>query len=38
MDSFKDAIGSQRLEIFEKYQTDPLGNLYKVQKEKRYGV
>ncbi len=34
--SFKDAVGSQGLKIFEKYQVDPLGNLYKVNKEKRH--
>ncbi len=38
MNSFKDAIGSKGLLSFEKYQTDPLGNLTKVHKEKRYGV
>ncbi|HLR72428.1 MAG TPA: hypothetical protein VK085_13485, partial [Pseudogracilibacillus sp.] len=34
--SFKDAVGSQSLELFEKYQVDLLGNLYRVNKEKRY--
>ena len=34
--SFKDAIGSQGLKSIEKYQVDPLGNLTKVNKEKRY--
>lgn len=34
--SFKDAIGSQGLKQFEKYQVDPLGNFYKVHKEKRH--
>ncbi|WP_042224718.1 type II CRISPR RNA-guided endonuclease Cas9 [Oceanobacillus manasiensis] len=38
MSSFKDAIGSKSLQSFVKYQTDPLGNLTQVQKEKRYGV
>lgn len=38
MDSFKDAVGSQGLKVLEKYQTDPLGQLTKVHKEKRYGV
>lgn len=38
MNSFKDAIGSKGLLTFEKYQTDPLGNLTKVHKEKRHGV
>lgn len=36
--SFQDAIGSQRLIVFEKYQVDPLGNLTKVNQEKRYGI
>ena len=31
-------IGIQRLEIFEKYQVDILGNIFKVNKEKREGV
>lgn len=35
MNSFQDAIGSQRLKRFEKYQSDPLGNLIKVNKEKQ---
>lgn len=38
MNSFKDAIGSKGLKLFEKYQTDPLGNLTKVYREKRYGI
>lgn len=38
MNSFNDSIGSKGLQLLEKYQTDPLGNLSKVQKEKRYGV
>ncbi|GGJ91452.1 CRISPR-associated endonuclease Cas9 [Lentibacillus kapialis] len=38
MNSFSDAIGSQRLALFEKYQTDPLGNLSKVHGEKRHGL
>lgn len=38
MNSFKDSIGSKGLQLFEKYQTSPLGNLTKIQKEKRYGV
>lgn len=38
MNSFKDDIGSQRLEVFEKHQTNPLGALSKVHKEKRHGV
>ncbi|RDW17502.1 type II CRISPR RNA-guided endonuclease Cas9 [Oceanobacillus arenosus] len=37
MNSFKDTLGSQGLEVFEKYQIDPLGNLTMVHKEKRYG-
>ncbi|MFD1067992.1 type II CRISPR RNA-guided endonuclease Cas9 [Oceanobacillus locisalsi] len=38
MNSFKDGVGSQGLKTLEKYQTDPLGNLSKVHREKRYGV
>lgn len=38
MNSFKDAIGSKGLKYLEKYQTDPLGNITKVQKEKRYVI
>lgn len=38
MNSFFDRIGSKNLLLIEKYQTDPLGNLTKVHKEKRYGV
>ncbi|HHW39003.1 MAG TPA: type II CRISPR RNA-guided endonuclease Cas9 [Bacillales bacterium] len=38
MNSFEDAVGSQRLLLFEKYQVDPLGNIIKVHGEKRYGV
>lgn len=34
MNSFEDAVGSQRLLLFEKYQVDPLGNISKVEKEK----
>jgi len=30
--------GSKTLEIFEKYQVDVLGNVYKVKKEKREGI
>mgnify|MGYP003290570924 CR=1 FL=1 len=33
-----EGIGVQRLEIFEKYQVDILGNISKVNKEKREGV
>lgn len=36
--SFFDRIGTQRLTLFEKYQTDPLGKLTKVHKEKRHGL
>jgi len=36
--SFNDAVGSQGLKLFEKYQVDPLGNLTKVRQEKRYDV
>ena len=36
--SYSDRIGSKNLKVFEKYQVDPLGNLTKVNKEKRYGV
>lgn len=38
MNSFKDAIGSQKLILFDKYQTDPLGTLSKVHQETRYGI
>ncbi|MBT2214690.1 type II CRISPR RNA-guided endonuclease Cas9 [Virgibacillus dakarensis] len=38
MNSFGDDIGSKNLKLLEKCQTDPLGNLTKVQREKRYGV
>ena len=33
-----DGIGAKSLEIFEKYQVDVLGNISKVNKEKREGV
>lgn len=36
MNSFNDRIGSRTLLTLEKYQTDPLGNLTKVKKEKRH--
>ena len=34
----REGIGVQNLEIFEKYQVDVLGNISKVNKEKREGV
>lgn len=34
MNSFEDAVGSQRLLLFEKYQVDPLGNISKVDRER----
>lgn len=37
-DSLVDRVGVQRLQIFDKYQVDPLGNLKIVKKEKRHGV
>lgn len=36
--SFRDDIGTKKLLVFEKYQVDPLGDLTKVNQEKRYGV
>lgn len=38
MNSLSDRVGTQNLQIFEKYQVDPLGNLTKVHGEKKYGV
>ncbi|SFG31232.1 type II CRISPR RNA-guided endonuclease Cas9 [Sporolactobacillus nakayamae] len=38
MNSYVDRIGSQNLQIFEKYQIDPLGHLTKVHGEKKYGI
>ncbi len=38
MGRFVDAIGSKNLQLFEKYQTDPLGNLTKAHGGKRHGV
>lgn len=38
MHSFEDEIGSKRLEILEKYQVDPLGNITRVHREKRHGI
>ncbi|HHU18972.1 MAG TPA: type II CRISPR RNA-guided endonuclease Cas9 [Bacilli bacterium] len=35
---FSDRIGSKNLKLIEKYQVDPLGNLTKVNQEKRHGV
>ena len=34
----KDGVGIKNTEIFEKYQVDVLGNISKVNKEKREGV
>jgi CRISPR-associated endonuclease Csn1 len=38
MNSFEEAVGSQRLLLFEKYQVDPLGNITKIHGEKRHGI
>lgn len=38
MNSFSDRIGSRTLLLLEKYQTDPLGNLTKVNREKRHVI
>ncbi|MBU8565671.1 type II CRISPR RNA-guided endonuclease Cas9 [Virgibacillus pantothenticus] len=38
MNSFSDRIGSKSLLTFEKFQVDPLGNLKRIHREKRYGV
>jgi CRISPR-associated protein Cas9/Csn1, subtype II/NMEMI len=38
MNSFSDRIGTQNLQVFEKYLVDPLGSLSRVHGEKQYGV
>ncbi|WP_010632729.1 type II CRISPR RNA-guided endonuclease Cas9 [Sporolactobacillus vineae] len=38
MNSFTDRVGTQGLQLFEKYQVDPLGNLSRVHGETQYGV
>lgn len=36
--SIEERVGTQRLEIFDKYQIDPLGNRYRVNQETRHDI